>query len=148
MTTADFETFDKDAISEITAKAEIDKIDHTWADRISTLPVGHGFRAKRDESETVRMFKRRIGAAARFVYRELEWFPDHKNVKPINETSWVVKVRSLNVKAQAEDAAKAAMSHDGREGTQEATQPTGSENRPIDTPTENEPVGPRRARAS
>jgi len=102
MTTADFETFDKEALAEITAKAEIDKLDHMWADRIGTLPVGHGFRAKRDDNESVRQFKRRMNAAAKFSYRELQWFPEQKNVKAEDVTSWVVKIRSLDTKAQRE----------------------------------------------
>src|SRR5215475_7154208 len=108
MTTADTDwvTFTKDAMSDITAKEEADKVDHVWADRISTLPVGHGFRARRDDSETVRQFKGRLNRAARFTHRELEWFPDHKNLKTEDETSWVVKVRSFNTKAAAEEEAR------------------------------------------
>jgi len=147
MTTADFETFDKEAISEITAKAEIDKLDHVWAERISTLPVGHGFRARRDDSESVRQYKRRLNAAAKFSFRELEWFPDHKNIKPEDETSWIVKIRSLNVKAQRE-AEEAKNGQDARKGTQEAQQTTEGENTGTENPNENAPVGPRRARPS
>lgn len=146
MTTADFETFDKEAMSEITAKEQADKVDHTWADRINTLPVGHGFRARRDDSETVRQYKRRINDAARFVYRELDWFPQHKNIKPEDETEWVVKVRSLNVKAQAEAAAKAT-SPNGSNPSQEASQtlPAGTdETREGENPEAS--TGPRSAR--
>jgi len=148
MTTADFETFDKDAISEFTAKEEIDKVDHVWSDRIGTLPVGHGFRARRDDSESVRQFKRRLNAAAKFTYRELEWFPEQKNVKPEEVTSWVVKVRSLNVKAQAEAVAKAAMAQNGPNPSQESQQTTNGENTGNSSSEENVSTGPRRARPS
>jgi hypothetical protein len=150
MTTADFETFDKEAMSEITAKEEIDKLDHVWAERISKLPVGHGFRARRDDSESVRQFKRRLNAAAKYSFRELEWFPEQKNVKPEDVTSWVVKVRSLNVKAQQEAAAKAAMAQNGQnasQASQEGQQTTEGENPPNDTSEETTSVGPRRARS-
>jgi hypothetical protein len=147
MTTADtFETFDKDAMSEITAKEIADKVDHVWADRINTLPVGHGFRARRDDSETVRQFKRRVNDAGRFVYRELDWFPQHKNIKPEDETEWVVKVRSLNVKAQAEAAAKLA-AQNGSQASQEGQQTTSVENNPSeDGQNQEASSGPRSAR--
>jgi hypothetical protein len=146
MTTADFETFDKEAMSEITAKEIADKVDHVWADRINTLPVGHGFRARRDDSETVRQFKRRVNDAGRFVYRELDWFPQHKNIKPEDETEWVVKVRSLNVKAQAEAAAKAA-AQNGPQTSQDGQQTTSAGNSGTEDTQNQEPaVGPRSAR--
>jgi len=143
MTTADFETFDKDAIAEFTAKAEIDKLDHMWADRIGTLAVGHGFRAKRDESnESVRQFKRRLNAAAKYTYRELEWFPEQKNVKAENVTSWVVKIRSLDTKAQRE----AEEAKNGSQASQEGQQTTEGEGSTEGTsPDSNTPVGSRRA---
>jgi hypothetical protein len=139
MTTADFETFDKEAISEITAKAEVDKVDHTWAARIRSLPVGHGFRARRDDSETVRQFKARLNRSARFVFKELDWFPEHKNIKPEDETSWVVKIRSHNVKAEADAAAKA---QNAQNGTQEGQQTTEGEN-PTQDGSQEQPSGPR-----
>jgi hypothetical protein len=150
MTTADFETFDKDAMSEITAKEEVDKLDHVWAQRISTLPVGHGFRARRDESESVRQYKRKLNAAAKFSFRELEWFPEQKNIKPEDVTSWVVKVRSLNVKAQQEAAAKAAQqptSPNGAQASQEAQQtPSDNSNVTEDGQNLEAATGPRSAR--
>jgi hypothetical protein len=146
MTTADFETFSKEDMADITAKEEADKVDHTWADRINTLPVGHGFRARRDDSETVRQFKGRINRSARFVYRELEWFPQHKNIKPEDETEWVVKVRSLNVKAQAEAVAKAA-SQNASQASQEGSQTPSSENNTSeDGQNQEASTGPRSAR--
>ena len=152
MTTADtFETFDKDAMSDITAKEEIDKLDHMWAQRIATLPVGHGFRARRDDSESVRQYKRRLNAAAKFSYRELEWFPDQKNVKPEDVTSWVVKIRSLNIKAQQEAAQKASMAANGQnapQASQEGPQTTEGENADNPSSEENAATGPRRARPS
>jgi len=147
MTTADtFETFDKDAMSEITAKEEIDKLDHVWAQRISTLPVGHGFRARRDDSESVRQYKRRLNAAAKFSYRELEWFPDQKNVKPEDVTSWIVKVRSLDVKKAAEAAAK-ANGQNASQASQEGQQtPSAENNAPEDGQNQEASSGPRSAR--
>ena len=144
---ADFEGFiGKEDLSEITAKAEEDKVDHVWAERINTLPVGHGFRARRDDSETVRQFKGRINRSARFVYRELEWFPQHKNIKPEEETEWVVKVRSLNVKAQAEAVAKAAAqnaSQASQNGQQTTSENPGAESDPGN---QEAAAGPRSAR--
>jgi len=153
MTTADTDwvTFTKDAMSDITAKEEADKVDHVWADRISTLPVGHGFRARRDDSETVRQFKGRLNRAARFTFRELEWFPEHKHIKPEDETSWIVKVRSLNVKAQAEAAAKAAQAVTSQNGSETLSQPqqtTEGENTGNGASEDNAAVGPRRGRPS
>lgn len=146
MTTADFETFDKEAMSEITAKEIADKVDHVWADRINTLPVGHGFRARRDDSETVRQFKRRVNDAGRFVFRELDWFPQHKNIKPEDETEWVVKVRSLNVKAQAEAVARAT-SQNGSNPSSDAPQTTSPDsNPPEDAQNQDASTGPRSAR--
>jgi hypothetical protein len=133
-------------MSEITAKDEADKVDHTWADRINTLPVGHGFRARRDDSETVRQFKGRINRSARFVFRELDWFPQHKNIKPEDETEWVVKVRSLNVKAQAEAVAKAA-SQNASQASQEGSQtPSENPNPSEDGQNQETAQGPRSAR--
>jgi hypothetical protein len=159
MTTTDnwnpSDLFDKDQIAEITAKEAEDKIDRVWADRISTLPVGHGFRARREEGESVRQLKRRLNAAAGVSYRELEWFPEQKNVKPEDVTSFVVKVRSLNIKKQREDAekkaaAEAAKSTNGQDASnpsQEAPQtPSPENNGAQDNSSENAPAGPRSAR--
>jgi hypothetical protein len=127
----EFETFDKAMIADFTAKEEIDKVDHVWAQRIKTLDVGQGFRGRRDESETARMYKLRLNRAARFVYRELEWFPEQKNVKPEDVTSWVIKIRSRNVKGEAEAIAKAkeeaaqlATSQNAQNGTVQGQQTT------------------------
>lgn len=149
MTTADSTDFQgflgKEEMSEITAKEIADKVDHIWADRINTLPVGHGFRARRDDSETVRQYKRRINDAARFVFRELDWFPQHKNIKPEDETEWVVKVRSLNVKAQQEAADK-AKSQNASQASSAAPQTTNGQNTGNPSSEDKTPVGPRSAR--
>jgi hypothetical protein len=112
-------------------------------ENLKDLPVGSGFRVRRDEGETARQVKRRVNAAAAVHFKELLWKPEQVNL-PINvePTSWVVKVKSLNTKKKAEAEAKARQN--GQEGTQEAAQttpPAESTTPPSNQPTP--PSGPR-----
>lgn len=155
-----WETFDKETLATLTPKSEASMPDPVWSERIGSLPVGNGFRIKRQEGETVRQLKKRINRAAGVTFRTLEWYPEQKNVATEDVTSFVVKVRALDLKAKAtaeakaEEAAKAAEEaaknsangQDTSQASQEAPQPTGSENAGSESPEQEAPVASRRTR--
>lgn len=128
-------------------KTEQQLPDPVWAERIGKLAVGAGFRMHRPEGETVRQLKKRINRAAGVTFRTLDWRPEQKNLPEGQEpSSFVVKVRSLDLKAkaEAEEKAKAATAQNGSGSPQEAQQTT-PENPGTPTPPE-EATGPRAAR--
>lgn len=143
MATEDFNPLSLAEITAATEKEKADKVDHVWAERIATLGIGGGFLIKRTEAESQRAIKTRINRAAEAAYRKLDWYPQSGVLADGKPSSYVVKVKAIDVKAQAE----ASTSQNGQSGTVQAQQTTNSENTPNGTSEENEPVGPRRGRS-
>lgn len=144
-----FETFDKAQLAEIAPKIEKTPPDPVWTARIQPLTVGTGFRVHRIEGETVRQLKKRINKAAGVSFKTLEWLPEQKNVAADDVTSFIVKIRALDLKAKAEAEKKAEeeKSQNGSNPSPTAPEPT-SENEPAVSPeiTPETPSGPRRPR--
>lgn len=130
-----FEPLTLAEITAATAKEAADKIDHEWADRIATLPVGGGFKIKRSEGEPTRTLKTRIGRAARSVFRDLAWYPQPGSLTDGKPASYIVRVKSIDLKAQAE----AANAQNAQNGTVQAQQPTEGQNNGESVPEENAP---------
>jgi hypothetical protein len=81
--------------------------DQTWVDRIANMPVGAGFRVYREEGETPMQMKRRISTAAKVHFKELEWKPEQIDLpQGQNPTSWVVRIKAIDLKAKAEAEAR------------------------------------------
>jgi hypothetical protein len=130
-----FEALDVDAIREIQNKDKEDKIDHEWAQRISTVPIGAGFRLQRTDEESQRNFKRRINSAAAAPpsFRTLDWYPQDTNLpKNVDPKNYVVRVKSIDTKAKSEWEA-AQTSQNGTAGTPQAPQTPPESNGTPDT---------------
>lgn len=121
-------------ITDATAKAKVDKVDHVWEGRIATLAIGGGFLIKRTEAETQRAIKTRINRAAEASGRKLTWYPQSGTLADGKPSSYVVKVTAITVVQNAQN------------GTVQAQQTTDSENTATDESEETTPVGPRRNR--
>src|SRR5215469_9308639 len=124
MAEAQFETFDPATIAAMPQfKTVVTGPDEIWVNRIASIAVGGGFRVHREEGETSRQVKRRVNAAADVSFKQLMWKPEQTNLPEGQEPrSWVVKVKSLDLKAKAAAEAKNA-SNPSQDG-QQLTQPT------------------------
>lgn len=123
MALSESEVFEPLTLAEVTAataKEATDKVDHEWADRIKTLAIGGGFRIRRSEGEPTRTLKTRINRAAFAAFRELAWYPQEGNLTDGKPASYVVKVKSIDTKREAE----AATSQNGQNGPSQPAQPT------------------------
>jgi len=131
----DFETFDAAAIAAMPAfQQTVSGPDQTWVDRIASVNVGSGFRVRREEGETSHQVKRRVNAAAAVHYKLLMWKPEQTNLPEGQQpTSWVVKVKALDLKAKAEAEAKARQN--AQSAPSQPQQPTETPNGTTDTPT-------------
>jgi len=105
------------------AKEEEDKIDREWAEKISTVPLGAGWRMTRPDDESQRNFKRRINAAAFVSFRLLDWIPQETNLpKGQDPKHYVVRVKSFDITAK--NAAEAASRQNGpKESPQTTVEP-------------------------
>jgi len=121
MTEEKFESFDPQQIAAMPAfQTVVTGPDQIWVTRISGIAVGGGFRVHREEGETARQVKRRVNAAADVSFKQLMWKPEQTNLPEGQEPrSWVVKVKSLDLKAKAAAEAKNASnpSPDGSQPT-------------------------------
>ena len=121
MAEAQFEAFDPQQIAAMPAfQTIVSGPDQVWVDRIKNIPVGGGFRVHREEGESARQVKRRVNAAADVSFKQLMWKPEQINLPEGQEPrSWVVKVKSLDLKAKA-----AAEAKDRQNGPSQGQQPT------------------------
>lgn len=137
---AEFEMLTVEQVREIQNKGKEDKIDHEWAERIATVPVGAGWKMTRPEEESQRNFKRRIGDAARVSFRTLDWYPQETNLPAGQEPkTYVVRVKSIDLKAK-----QAATAQNSQNGTSQPQQPAGESPSTPSTSEETEPAQPRR----
>lgn len=133
MTDTEFSVMSVEEIREIRNKDKEDKLDHEWAKRISTVPVGAGWKMVRPDEEYQRNFKRRIGDAARASGRTLDWYPQETNLPPnVEPKTYVVRVKAHDPKVVYVPPT-ATDSQNGTGGSQEAPQTTGDQNGTPDT---------------
>lgn len=150
----EFEMLSVEQIREIQNKDKEDKVDHEWADRIATVPVGAGWKMTRPEEENQRNFKRRINGAAAISFRTLDWYPQETNLPPnVEPKTYVVRVKSIDLKAkqaaeqQAAQQSGAAAAQNSQNGTSEPQHTAGDTQRNPNTTPEPETAGrPGRAR--
>jgi len=139
---AEFEMISVDQMREIQNKDKEDKIDHEWAERISTVPVGAGWKMVRPEEENQRNFKRRINAAAAAPpsFRVLDWYPQETNLPPNTDPkTYVIRVKSIDLKGKAAYEAQKSQN-----GTSEPQQTPTEPETPNPTSPEPEAAGARR----
>jgi hypothetical protein len=150
---AEFEMISVEQMREIQNKDKEDKIDHEWAEKIATVPVGAGWKMVRSEDESQRNFKRRINAAAAAPpsFRVLDWYPQETNLPPNTDPkTYVIRVKSIDTKSKQAYEAQQAQTQNGvaaqnsQNGTSEAQQPAGAEQSTPNTSEAGEPAQPRR----
>lgn len=129
-----FEPLTLAEITAATAKEPTERVDVAWRDRIATLPVGGGFKIGRSEGETSRSLKTRINRAAMATFRELTWYPQSGNLADGKPATYVVKVKAIDLKKQAEAAQKA------QNGTVQAPEPSEPEKNGESPADENAPT--------
>jgi hypothetical protein len=139
-----FEQFTQEQIaSDPLFKVEEKKADETWSMRISSVAVGGGFRVHRTEGESTRQLKRRVNAAAGSElggFKVLEWKPESKNLPDGQPSSYLVRVKALDLKAKAEaEEARKKASQNGSQGSPEGVQTTEGE-KPVEPVVEEEPA--------
>ena len=148
----EFEMISVEQMREIQNKDKEDKIDHEWAQRISTVPVGAGWKMVRPDEESQRNFKRRINAAAAAPpsFRVLDWYPQETNLPPnVEPKTYVVRVKSLDTKGKAAyEAAQTSQNgtaaQNSQNGTSEPQQPAGVDQNTPNTSPEGETAERRR----
>jgi hypothetical protein len=138
-----FEPLTLQEITAVTAKEAESKIDPVWSQRISSLPVGGGFRINRVEGDPQRTLKTRINRAAEASYRKLTWYPQSGTLSDGKPSGYVVKVTSLDLKKKAE----AETAQNAQNGALQPQQPTNDQNAGNPSPEENAAVGARRSRS-
>jgi|SRR5215469_3004609 len=116
----DFKVFDAAETKTLaefqTATSTPDKV---WSDRIAPIPVGASFTINRPADETQRAFKKRINRAAMVSFKTLEWKSrDGALPDTVEPTHWLVKVKALDLKAQAAAKAAAEKAANGQAGVQ------------------------------
>jgi hypothetical protein len=142
-----FEVLSVEQMREIQNKDKEDKLDHEWAQRISTVPVGAGWKMIRPDEEQQRNFKRRINAAALASGRTLDWYPQETNLPPnVEPKTYVVRVKAHDktktyVPGQN---GQTTTSQNGTAGTQESQETTEEQNGTPDTSTETQTAQTRR----
>lgn len=138
-----FEMISTEEMKQQLLKTQEDKIDREWAERISTVPVGAGWKMTRPEEESQRNFKRRINAAAGVSYRTLDWYPQETNLPAGTDAkTFVVRVKSIDLKAK--QAAEAATAQNSQNGTSNGQQPAGETPSGPNSSPEGEVAGGRR----
>jgi hypothetical protein len=126
----EFAVISVEEMREIQNKDKEDKLDHEWAQRISTVPVGAGWKMIRPDEEQQRNFKRRINAAALASGRTLDWYPQETNLPPnVEPKTYVVRVKAHDkTKTYAgPNANGVATAQNSQNGTSEPQQPAGEE---------------------
>jgi hypothetical protein len=119
----EFQFLSAEEMREIQNKDKEDKLDHEWAQRISTVPVGAGFKIIRPDEEQQRNFKRRINAAALASGRTLDWYPQETNLAPnVEPKTYVVRVKAHDKTKTY--AGPAAISQNGQNGASQPQQTT------------------------
>ena len=131
--------------------------DEIWSKRIAPIPVGASFTINRPADETQRAFKKRINRAAMVSFKTLEWKSRDGSLPDDQEpTHWLVKVKALDLKAQAAaqaaaiKAAQSPVSTNGQDASNSPTEATSEQAASADGSQEGTEVpasaGPRRPR--
>jgi len=146
---AEFEMLSVEEMRAIQNKDKEDKIDHEWAEKIATVPVGAGWKMTRSEEESQRNFKRRINAAAAAPpsFRVLDWYPQDTNLPPNTDPkNYVIRVKSIDLKAKAayEAQQNGSAMQNSQNGTSDAQQPAGASQSSPNTSEAGEPATARR----